>query len=148
MFSLFENLGSIITLFHWALFMNKFYRPKRLYLSTKYIFLPNVYISLSDYQVVWATIMGNECFMITIYILNRYWICKSFTVIIYLKIESYSQLKIYNFWMPVVHLIHVTTEMIKSLQYLYNKGLNSSTLSRQQARQKSTNRKMQVSKNS
>ena len=50
--------------------------------------------------------------------------------------------------MPVVHLIHVTTEMIKSLQYLYNKGLNSSTLSRQQARQKSTNRKMQVSKNS
>ena len=23
--------------------------------------------------------------------------------------------------MPVVHLIHVTTEMIKSLQYIYNK---------------------------
>ena len=25
--------------------------------------------------------------------------------------------------MPVVHLIHVTTEMIKSLQYIYYKGL-------------------------
>ena len=123
--------------------MNKFYRPKRLYLSTKYIFLPNVYISLSDYQVVWATMVGNECFMITIYILNRY-----FTVIIYLKVESYIQLKIHNFSMSVVHLIHVTTEMIKSLQYLYSKGLNFSTLSRQRARHKSTNQKMQVSKNS
>ena len=50
--------------------------------------------------------------------------------------------------MSVVHLIHVTTEMIKSLQYLYSKGLNFSTLSRKQARQKSTNQKMQVSKNS
>ena len=27
--------------------------------------------------------------------------------------------------MPVVHLIHVTTEMIKSLQYIYNKGIIS-----------------------
>ena len=27
--------------------------------------------------------------------------------------------------MPVVHLIHVTTKMIKSLQYIYNKGLIS-----------------------
>ena len=27
--------------------------------------------------------------------------------------------------MPVVHLIHVTTEMIKSLKYVYNKGLIS-----------------------
>ena len=27
--------------------------------------------------------------------------------------------------MTVVHLIHVTTEMIKSLQYIYNKGLIS-----------------------
>ena len=27
--------------------------------------------------------------------------------------------------MHVVHLIHVTTEMIKSLQYIYNKGLIS-----------------------
>ena len=27
--------------------------------------------------------------------------------------------------MPVVHLIHVTTEMIKLLQYIYNKGLIS-----------------------
>ena len=25
--------------------------------------------------------------------------------------------------MPVVHLIHVTTKMIKSLQYIYNKRL-------------------------
>ena len=87
--------------------------------------------------------VGNECFMITIYILNRY-----FTVIIYLKVESYIQLKIHNFSMSVVHLIHVTTEMIKSLQYLYSKGLNFSTLSRQRARHKSTNQKMQVSKNS
>ena len=27
--------------------------------------------------------------------------------------------------MPVVHLIHVTTEMIKLLQYIYNQGLIS-----------------------
>ena len=54
-----------------------------------------------------------------------YWISKSFTIIIYLKIESYIQLKIHNVSMPVVHLIHVTTEMIKSLQYIYNKGLIS-----------------------
>ena len=27
--------------------------------------------------------------------------------------------------MPVVHLMHVTSEMIKSLQYIYNKGLRS-----------------------
>ena len=27
--------------------------------------------------------------------------------------------------MPVVHLIHVTLEMIKLLQYIYNKGLRS-----------------------
>ena len=27
--------------------------------------------------------------------------------------------------MPVVHLIHVTTEMIKSLQYIYNKVITS-----------------------
>ena len=50
---------------------------------------------------------------------------KSFTTIIYLKIESFIQLKIHNVSMPVVHLIHVTTEMIKSLQYIYNKGLIS-----------------------
>ena len=42
-----------------------------------------------------------------------------------MKIESYIQLKIHNVSMPVVHLIHVTTEMIKSLQYIYNKGLIS-----------------------
>ena len=41
-----------------------------------------------------------------------------------MKIESYIQLKI-HVSMPVVHLIHVTTEMIKSLQYIYNKGLIS-----------------------
>ena len=43
-----------------------------------------------------------------------YWISKSFTIIIYLKIESYIQLQILNVSMPVVHLIHATTEMIKS----------------------------------
>ena len=42
-----------------------------------------------------------------------------------MKIESYIQLKIHNVSMPVVHLIHVTTEMIKLLQYIYNKGLIS-----------------------
>ena len=42
-----------------------------------------------------------------------------------MKIESYIQLKTHNVSMPVVHLIHVTTEMIKSLQYIYNKGLIS-----------------------
>ena len=42
-----------------------------------------------------------------------------------MKIEIYIQLKIHNVSMPVVHLIHVTTEMIKSLQYIYNKGLIS-----------------------
>ena len=41
-----------------------------------------------------------------------YLISKSFTIIIHLKIESYNvQLKIQNVSMPVVHLIHVTTEM-------------------------------------
>ena len=35
------------------------------------------------------------------------------------------QLKIHNASMPVVHLIHVTTEIIKSLQYIYNKDLIS-----------------------
>ena len=52
-------------------------------------------------------------------------ISKSFTIIIHLKIESYTQLKIHNILMSVVHLIHVTTEMIKSLQYIYNKRLTS-----------------------
>ena len=42
-----------------------------------------------------------------------------------MKIESYIQLKIHKVSMSVVHLIHVTTEMIKSLQYIYNKGLIS-----------------------
>ena len=42
-----------------------------------------------------------------------------------MKIKSYVQLKIHNVLMTVVHLIHVTTEMIKSLQYIYNKGLIS-----------------------
>ena len=42
-----------------------------------------------------------------------------------MKIKSYVQLKIHNVSMPVVHLIHVTTEMIKLLQYIYNKGLRS-----------------------
>ena len=42
-----------------------------------------------------------------------------------MKIESYIQLKIHNVSMLVVHLIQVTTEMIKSLQYIYNKGLIS-----------------------
>ena len=49
----------------------------------------------------------------------------SFTIIIYLKIKSYLQLNIDNVSMPVVHLIYVTTEMIKSLQYIYNKDLMS-----------------------
>ena len=40
-----------------------------------------------------------------------------------MKIESYIQLKTHNVSMPVVHLIHVTTEMIKSLQYIFNKGM-------------------------
>ena len=53
-----------------------------------------------------------------------YWISKSFTIIVYLKIESYIQLKFRNVSMPVVHLIHdVTIEIIKSLLYIYNKGL-------------------------
>ena len=42
-----------------------------------------------------------------------------------MKIESYIQLKTHNVSMPVVHLIHVTTEMIKSLQYIYSKGIIS-----------------------
>ena len=54
-----------------------------------------------------------------------YWISKSFTITIYLKIESYIQLKTHNVLMPVVHLIHVKTEMIKSLQYIFIKGLIS-----------------------
>ena len=53
-----------------------------------------------------------------------YWISTSFTII-YLKTESYIQLKTYNVLMPVVHLVHMTTEMTKSLQYIYNKGLIS-----------------------
>ena len=53
-----------------------------------------------------------------------YWISKSFTIIVYLKIESYIQLKFHNVSMLVVHLIHdVTIEIIKSLLYIYNKGL-------------------------
>ena len=51
----------------------------------------------------------------------------SFTIIIYLKIKSYIQLKIHNVSMLVVHLIHVKTEMIKLLQYIYNKDLISYT---------------------
>ena len=39
--------------------------------------------------------------------------------------KSYVQLKIHNVSMSVVHLNHVTTEMIKSLQYIYNKGIIS-----------------------
>ena len=52
---------------------------------------------------------------IYIYMLLKqgYWISKSFTIIIYLKIESYIQLQILNVSMPVLHLIHATTEMIK-----------------------------------
>ena len=53
---------------------------------------------------------------IYIYMLLKqgYWISKSFTIIIYLKIESYIQLQIFNVSMPLVHLIHATREMIKS----------------------------------
>ena len=54
-----------------------------------------------------------------------YGISKSFTIKNYLKIESYILLKIHNVLMPVVQIIHVTTEMIKSLQYIYNKDLMS-----------------------
>ena len=52
---------------------------------------------------------------IYIYMLLKqgYWISKSFTIIINLKIESYIQLQILNVSMPVLHLIHATTEMIK-----------------------------------
>ena len=53
----------------------------------------------------------------------RFIVSKSFTIIIYLKIESYIQLKTHNVSMPLVHLIHVTPEMTKWLQYIYNKGL-------------------------
>ena len=56
-----------------------------------------------------------------------YWISKSFTIIIYLKIKSYIQLKIHNVSIPVVHLTHVATEMIKSLQCIYNIDLISYT---------------------
>ena len=42
-----------------------------------------------------------------------------------MKIKRYAQLKIPNVSMPAVHLIYVTTEMIKSLQYIYNKHLIS-----------------------
>ena len=64
------------------------------------------------------------CHLLVIYICiftytllkQGHWISKSFAIIIYLKIESYIQLKIHKVSMRVVHLIHVTTEMIKSLQ--------------------------------
>ena len=54
-----------------------------------------------------------------------HWISKTFTIIIYLKIENYIQLKIHNFLLPVVRLIHGTTERIRSFQYIYSKNLKS-----------------------
>ena len=42
--------------------------------------------------------------------------------------KSYVQLKTHNISMPVVHLIHVTTEMIKPLQYIYNNNNNNNKL--------------------
>ena len=84
-----------------------------------------VYVCVTPHETI-----RNDCSDINTkrwYILlkQRYWISKSFTIIIYLKIESYIELKIHNVLMPVVHLMHVTSEMIKSLQYIYNKGLRS-----------------------
>ena len=52
---------------------------------------------------------------IHIYILYIY-----ISIYVYI-IRIYVQLRIHNVSVPVVHLIHVTTEMIKSLQYIYNK---------------------------
>ena len=52
-----------------------------------------------------------------------YW--KSFIIIIYLKIKSHTQFKSHNVLIPVAHLIQVITEMIKSLRFIYNKGLIS-----------------------
>ena len=52
-----------------------------------------------------------------------YW--KSFIIIIYLKIKSHTQFKSHNVSIPVAHLIQVITEMIKSLRFIYNKGLIS-----------------------
>ena len=57
--------------------------------------------------------------------IQAYWISQSFAMIIYLKTESYIQLKIHTLLMPVVHLIHMITEIIKLLQCIYNKGLVS-----------------------
>ena len=81
------------------------------------IYAIHIYISISIYIYLYIYIYMYIYIYIYIYI--------SFTIIIYLKIESFIQLKIHNVSMPVVHLIHVTTEMIKSLQYIYNKGLIS-----------------------
>ena len=52
-----------------------------------------------------------------------YGISKSFTIIIYLKIKRYIQVKIHNVSMTAVHLIPVRLEMIKALQYIHNKDL-------------------------
>ena len=48
-----------------------------------------------------------------------------FLIIIYLKIKSYIQLKIHKVSIPVVHVIHGTTEITRSLQGIYNKDLIS-----------------------
>ena len=42
-----------------------------------------------------------------------------------MKIKSYIQLKTHKVSIPVVHVIHGTTEITKSLQGIYNKDLIS-----------------------
>ena len=66
------------------------------------------------YKILFGiTIKGIHSSYTYIYILmllkQGYWISKSFTIIIYLKIESYIQLKVHNVSMPVVHLIHLNS---------------------------------------
>ena len=69
----------------------------------------------SKYIYIYIYIYIYYIYIYTYMLLKQgYWISKSFTIIIYLKIETYIQLQILNVSMPVVHLIHATTEMIKS----------------------------------
>ena len=82
-----------------------------------------VYLCVTPHQTIHQGSSDVNTIKLSILLKQGYWISKSFTIIIYLKIKSYVQLKIHNVLMPVVHLIHMTTEMMKSLQYTFNKGI-------------------------
>ena len=119
LFSLLENLWSIITLFHWALFMNRFYWSKRLYI---YIY---IYIYTYMYIYIYIYIYINKYILMKKQWEWTYWLsymlyifavlCRS--IIIKLKKVTEFQAKINT---------NIKKKIIK--KYIWNWSLKSSRI--------------------